>query len=68
MPVLPTCITGGAQSLQFLIACLHGFPESRLFGLIQETHFAASVDARFVDAAHGIFGQFAGFYGTSEYA
>jgi hypothetical protein len=34
VPVLPSRVAGGSQSLQFLIAGFHGLPESRFFGLI----------------------------------
>ena len=68
MPVLPSRVAGGAQSLQFLVAGLHGIPKSRFFGLIQETHLAASINAGPIDTADGVIRQFTGLDRTPEYA
>jgi hypothetical protein len=48
LPELPPCIARGAQTLQFLIACLHGFPKSRFFNLIHGA--VASQEQKYYDS------------------
>ena len=68
MPCLPTVVGDCAPIPHFLIARLQCLPQSRFLGLVQKAHLASAINARLIDASHGVFFQLTGFHCASEHA
>jgi len=68
MPCLPPLIGYCTPILYFLVARLECIPKARFLGLIQKTHLASAINARFINAPHRIFCQFTCFHCASEHA
>jgi hypothetical protein len=57
-----------ALSQHFLVAVEERLAKSQFFSLIEESHLAAAINSRPVDAARRIFSQFTCLYRAPQYA
>jgi hypothetical protein len=68
MSCLSPVVSNRAPIPHVLIARLQCLLQSRFLGLIKKAHLASAINARFVDAPHGVFCQLTGFRRASEHA